>query len=72
MPFGAATRAQRRSMGRRKAKQECRSDVERVIELSGSGISPKAIASSTGLSVELVNLILKLAAEAESQSGGGG
>jgi DNA invertase Pin-like site-specific DNA recombinase len=52
------SRAERRSLGKRRLRREAHKDVVRVIELSEEGYSVSTIAASVGLSEEFVREVL--------------
>lgn len=61
------SREQRRSKGKRRMVRECHRDVVRVLELAEAGRPPKVIATSVGLSEDLVGLILAKAGETKGE-----
>ncbi len=60
-----ATRARRRSMGKRAGRREARRNIARVVELSRKGFSVPTIAQAAGVGRPAVEKILELAAEVE-------
>jgi hypothetical protein len=58
------SRADRRSLGRRKLRRKVRKDVDNILELADKGFSRATIASTLGLRVEFVHLIFERVDEA--------
>lgn len=67
MSVRSSARSRRRSLGKRRLDREARRHVLRVMELHAAGHSERAIAASTGLSVEGVRWILERESELRSQ-----
>lgn len=65
----SATRALRRSMGKRKLKRECHRDVARIIELADRGFTPTTIARTVRLPVDFVSDVLERAEEVRHGEG---